>query len=82
MPAAEWAAARAQMMLDPTAINLNTGSFGPLPQPVFDRVTALRHDLAAEPMDFLIRKQPALLWHRASAWPTFSAATSNACSLP
>ncbi len=63
MPADEWTGARAQMMLDPTAINLNTGSFGPLPRPVFDCATALRRELAAEPMDFLIRKQPALLWH-------------------
>jgi isopenicillin-N epimerase len=56
-----WAAARAQMMLDPVVANLNTGSFGPLSRPVFDRVTALRQHLAAEPMDFLVRQVPPLL---------------------
>ena len=50
------------MLLDPSVINLNTGSFGPLPRPVFERVTELRRLLAAEPMDFLIRQLPQLLW--------------------
>jgi isopenicillin-N epimerase len=57
-----WAAARARMMLDPTTTNLNTGSFGPLPRPVFDRATELRRRLAEEPMDFLVRQAPPLLW--------------------
>lgn len=50
------------MLLDPTVINLNTGSFGPLPRAVFERATELRRRLAAEPMDFLIRQAPPLLW--------------------
>jgi isopenicillin-N epimerase len=50
------------MLLDPTVINLNTGSFGPLPRCVFDHVTALRRRLAEEPMDFLLRQLPPLLW--------------------
>src|SRR5690242_3081071 len=62
MPAAEWADARARMMLDPTVVNLNTGSFGPTPGPVFDRATHLRRRLAEEPMDFLVRQAPPLLW--------------------
>jgi len=53
---------RTAMLLDPTVTNLNTGSFGPLPRPVFDRATELRHRLAEEPMDFLIRQMPPLLW--------------------
>jgi isopenicillin-N epimerase len=57
-----WADARSRMLLDPSAINLNTGSFGPLSRPVFERVTELRRQLAAEPMDFLVRKAPPLLW--------------------
>jgi isopenicillin-N epimerase len=57
-----WSHARAQMLLDPEVANLNTGSFGPLPQVVFDQVTALRRRLAEEPMDFLIRQAPPLLW--------------------
>src|SRR5262249_37580231 len=62
MSDAFWAAACSQMMLDPTVANLNTGSFGPWPRPVFERVTELRRRLAAEPMDFLPRKLPPPLW--------------------
>jgi isopenicillin-N epimerase len=62
MSDAFWSDARAQMLLDPTVTNLNTGSFGPLPRPVFDRATELRRQLAAEPMDFLLRISPPLLW--------------------
>jgi isopenicillin-N epimerase len=58
-----WSAARARLLLDPSVANLNTGSFGPLPRVVFDHVTALRHRLAEEPMDFLLRGSPPLLWH-------------------
>ena len=57
-----WGEARARMLLDPTVTNLNTGSFGPLPRPVFERVTELRRRLAAGPMDFLVRQAPPLLW--------------------
>jgi isopenicillin-N epimerase len=58
----DWSAARAAMMLDPNVANLNTGSFGPLSRVVFERVTELRRRLAEEPMDFLIRQVPPLLW--------------------
>jgi isopenicillin-N epimerase len=57
-----WSDARAAMLLDLTVVNLNTGSFGPLPRVVFDRATQLRRRLAEEPMDFLIRQAPPLLW--------------------
>jgi isopenicillin-N epimerase len=50
------------MLLDPLVANLNTGSFGPLPRVVFARVTELRQRLAEEPMDFLLRGAPPLLW--------------------
>jgi isopenicillin-N epimerase len=53
---------RQQVLLDPTVVNLNTGSFGPLSRVVFERVTALRQRLAEEPMDFLVRQMPPLLW--------------------
>ncbi len=62
MPDAFWSDARSQMLLDPEVANLNTGSFGPLPRVVFERVTKLRHRLAEEPMDFLVRQAPPLLW--------------------
>ena len=58
-----WAAARGRMILDPTIINLNTGSFGPLPSPVFNRATELRQLLAAEPTHFFVRQLPPLLWN-------------------
>src|SRR5215467_8358376 len=57
-----WSDARARMLLDPEVINLNTGSFGPLPRIVFERAAELRKYLAEEPMDFLIRQAPPLLW--------------------
>ena len=70
------------MLLDPDVINLNTGSFGPLPRPVFDRVTELRQRLAAEPMDFLVRQRPAAAVARpASGWPPSSAAIPRAAGL-
>jgi len=59
---AAWAQARSRMLLAPGVANLNTGSFGPLPRPVFERVTALRQLLAEEPMDFFLRQTPPLLW--------------------
>lgn len=62
MPNPFWSAARAAMLLDPTVINLNTGSFGPLPRVVFEHVTRLRQRLAEEPMDFFVRQAPPLLW--------------------
>src|SRR5262245_6954516 len=58
-----WADARSRMLLAPGVSNLNTGSFGPLSRPVFERVTALRRCLAEEPMDFLLRQAPPLLAH-------------------
>ena len=65
------AQARAAMMLDPTVTNLNTGSFGPLPHVVFERVTELRRRLAEEPMDFLVARVPGRLWEARHAWPRF-----------
>ncbi len=63
--------ARDAMLLDPTATNLNTGSFGPLPRAVFERVTAFRHRLAEEPMDFLLREMPGHLWSAREALAAF-----------
>jgi isopenicillin-N epimerase len=58
----DWPHWRRQMLLDPAVTNLNTGSFGPLPRCVFERATALRRRQAEEPMDFLLRELPGLLW--------------------
>ncbi|MER6999326.1 aminotransferase class V-fold PLP-dependent enzyme [Streptomyces sp. NPDC000410] len=62
MAEADWGSAREQMLLDPTVVNLNTGSGGPLPRRAFERVTSLRGHLAHKPMDFLLRRVPPLLW--------------------
>ena len=58
----DWIAARARVPLDPSVCMLNTGSYGPTPTPVFERVTELRRRLAAGPTDFFIRQMPPLLW--------------------
>jgi hypothetical protein len=57
MPASDWNAARERMLLDPSVTMLNTGSWGPVPRPVFDRVTEIRRELAAA--DGLLRSQAA-----------------------
>jgi isopenicillin-N epimerase len=58
----DWSAARSKILLDPSVTMLNTGSFGPLPRPVFERATELRRRLAAGPTDFFLRQAPPLLW--------------------
>ncbi len=50
------------MMLDPEVVNLNSGSFGPTPRPVFEAATRYRERLAAEPIAFLVREAPDMLW--------------------
>lgn len=73
----DWDWARQQMLLDPDVANLNTGSFGPLPRVVFERVTALRKRLAEEPMDFLVRQEPPLLWQARERWAQFVGGDPN-----
>lgn len=57
----DWADVRGRIMLDASAVNLNSGSGGPLPRSVFDRLGELRHRLAEAPMDFLLHEVPPLL---------------------
>src|SRR6266478_8060644 len=66
-----WTQAREQMMLDASVANLNTGSFGPLSRVVFERASELRRLLAAEPMDFYVRRLPSLLWDARERLATF-----------
>lgn len=58
----DWAEARKQVPLTAGVTMLNTGSFGPTPTPVLERVTALHRVLAAGPTDFFVRQVPELLW--------------------
>lgn len=71
----DWGAARRRIILDPTVTMLNTGSFGPLPEPVFDRATELRRRLAAGPTDFFVRQVPPLLWEARERTATFLGTT-------
>lgn len=57
----DWEELRGCILLDPSVAYLNAGAAGPLPRPVFDRVTELRRQLAEEPIDFLLRRLPTLL---------------------
>nr|CAA39986.1 isopenicillin N epimerase [Lysobacter lactamgenus] len=54
--------ARDRMLLPPSVVYLNAGSFGPLPRSVFEAAAGFRRRLAEEPTDFLLREAPALLW--------------------
>lgn len=67
----DWTVARSQIMLDPQVTMLNSGSFGPTPIPVFERVTQLRRGLAEGPTDFFVRKLPPLLWASREATAAF-----------
>ncbi|QVL32833.1 aminotransferase class V-fold PLP-dependent enzyme [Telmatocola sphagniphila] len=58
----DWKYHRSRMMLDPDIINLNTGSFGPQPIPVYEAAVRFRQMLAAEPTHFYVRQAPPLLW--------------------
>ena len=58
----DWLEVRSRVHLNPSVTMLNTGSFGPLPRDVFDRVTELRLRLAEGPTDFFVRQAPPLLW--------------------
>jgi isopenicillin-N epimerase len=62
MEMVDWLHARREMLLDPSTTYLNTGSFGPLPRPVFERANLLRKRLSAQPADFMLRELPGLLW--------------------
>jgi len=75
--ATKWADARARLILDSTVTMLNTGSFGPLPQPVFYRVTELRHRLAAGPTDSFVRQAPPILWEARERTASFLGCSPN-----
>lgn len=50
-------------LLDPAITHLNHGSFGACPRVVLDRQAALRAELERQPVDFFLRRLPALLDH-------------------
>lgn len=58
----DWSIVRSQMSLDPAVAMLNSGSFGPVPKPVFQAANRYREEFAAGPTHFVIRLQPEYLW--------------------
>src|SRR5262249_39727811 len=70
-PCPAWPRARAHLLWAPPVANLNPGSSGPWPRVVFERATELRQRLAAEPMDFLVRQMPPLLWQAREKFAAF-----------
>ena len=56
MASLSWSQARAQMLLDPEAINLNTGSFGPLPRVVFELFELPRIEQGDKRADLIVGK--------------------------
>lgn len=56
-----WRARRAEMLLEPGKVQLNNGSFAPLPKPVAQRLAELHAAVAAGPSNFYWREQPRLL---------------------
>ena len=57
----DWSGLRARVRLDSESVNLNAGSFSPLPAPVDEALGALRRRLAEAPSDFHWRRTPPLL---------------------
>lgn len=56
---------------DPTITFLNHGSFGSTPQPLLEAQNALRAQMEAEPVRFMMRELPALLNEARQAAATF-----------
>jgi isopenicillin-N epimerase len=54
-------ALRQDFLLDPEVVFLNHGSFGACPRPVFERYQAYQRELERQPVEFLSRRQRALL---------------------
>lgn len=54
-------ALRDDFLLDPDVVFLNHGSFGACPRPVFERYQAWQRELERQPVEFLGRRQRALL---------------------
>lgn len=76
-PPPDWARIRERVPLEPGVTMLNTGSFGPTSEPVFARVTELRHKQAAGPTDFFTRQLPPLLWNARQRFADFVGCTPS-----
>lgn len=71
MSCVDWERVRDRMLLPPSVVYLNAGSFGPLPRLVHDAAAGLRLALASDPADFLLRQVPSLLWRAREALAGF-----------
>ncbi|MFM7109517.1 MAG: aminotransferase class V-fold PLP-dependent enzyme [Planctomycetota bacterium] len=57
----DWLKIRKSLLYHHSTINLNFGSFGIIPRPVWEHVTELRAELSSQPMNFYLRKVSGLL---------------------
>lgn len=65
---------RSRLALAPGITYLNSGSFGPLARSVADSVASLRSQMAQDPMDFMLRRLPPLLWNARARLANFLSA--------
>ncbi len=63
--------ARSRLALAPTVSYLNSGSLGPPSLRVVESVSCFRSELAANPVDFLLRRVPPLLWKARAKFAEF-----------
>lgn len=66
-----WLVRRQDVCLDPNSIYLNTGSFAPLPKPVYGALCAWRRRLAESPSDYFWRQTPLCLDQARSALASY-----------
>lgn len=52
---------KADFLIRDDIVFLNHGSFGACPRPVFERYQAWQRELEAQPVEFLLRRRPALM---------------------
>jgi isopenicillin-N epimerase len=57
----DWAALRHEMLLDPAVTQLNSGSFGPTPRPIYEAAERFRREFVAGPTHFVNRLLPGYL---------------------
>ena len=70
-------ALRQEFLLDPDVVFLNHGSFGACPRPVFDEYQRWQRELERQPVEFLSRRQKALLADTRAALASYLGAEAD-----